>query len=125
MAAQWRRGNNSDGVEKWRRGTNFKRFDVEVGLIETVEQNHAAGTYIFKTRDEVGEAGEGLGELDGDRNFHRVADALDKLEKLQLDFVGGLAAVGGDGIGIELDGVGSGLIPFPWRSAPSRRRWFR
>ena len=76
MAAQCRRGNNSDGVEKCSVGRTSSDLNVEIRLIEAVEEHDAACARFFEPRAQIGQAGERLRELDGHRNLDRFANAL-------------------------------------------------
>ena len=67
---------------------DFKSLDVEIGLIEAIEEQTPAAPASSSFAAMMRQAGERLRELDRDRHFDRLADALDEFEKLGLHFSG-------------------------------------
>ena len=110
------------GSREVQRGPHFQGLDVEVGLIEAVEQHHSACASFLQPPDQIRNAGKRLGELDRHRNLDRPAHAAHQFQQLQFELRGGLAAVRGQCVGVQFDGVGPGLLHVLGKPHPASGR---
>src|SRR6202012_850466 len=75
---------------------NLQLLQVEVGLIKTIEDDHAVGAGFGEPLGEVGAGGEVRSQFDGDGNSYTFADGAHQVAVARLQGFGGERRVGGN-----------------------------
>jgi len=92
-------------------GKNLESFEVEIGLVETVEEDQAFGSGQIEAAGQVGEVREVRSELHSDRNAESRGDVAHQGDVGLLDQFAGESGVGRNGIDVELGGRRRRLAP--------------
>lgn len=59
---------------------DVERLEIEIGLVETVEEDEAISAGRVQMVRHVGEGGEGVPELDGDGDAHTALDVAHEVD---------------------------------------------
>ena len=70
-------------------GSQFERFEIDIGLVEAIEQHQAVGAGLIEALGHVREVAEERAQLDGDRDVDGGFDGLQNVDVMLFDFGGG------------------------------------
>src|SRR5712691_7565193 len=94
-------------------------FNIEIGLVKTVEQHEGIGTSVIETSGYVDHRAEEWRQLDGDWNLQAGFYLLHKFAISVLNGVTAFVRVGFDRVEVKLDGVSAGMLHFAGIANPA------
>ena len=100
-------------------GPQLQGFDVEIGLVKAVEEHQPIGSGRHQSGRQGAEVGEKGAEFHRQRQGHLGAHLGDDLLHLGLDRGAAEAGIGGNGINIQFDRLGAGLLDLAGQLHPA------
>ena len=104
MAAQWSRRSNSCGRREVQCGNHAQRFEIEVGLVKTVEDHDGIRARLVEAADHVGDRAEVRPDLDRERDAQLRTNLAHDVAVALLDDRAGQLGIARDVVEIQFEG---------------------